>query len=147
MQQTNSSVSMISREEPSDGASSINYMTPLARGQSTESIEEWSILTDFTRHWQGTSHNATLRFYAGLDATGEVPQESRKAAVCRVMCVLLASRLDDESVISAYENMKDMYEWQLQASRLISKAPALSVMAISAMPVVERNPFVVDSDI
>jgi hypothetical protein len=61
--------------------------------------------------------------------------------------MVLATQLDDASIIDAYEAMNDLYVWQIEKGRLITKAPTRGVLKLSGMPRGTRTPFVVDNEL
>jgi hypothetical protein len=62
--------------------------------------------------WADTAADGNVRYTATVDVTGQVPVEHHPAAVCRMLCLYIVSRLNDESIMEAYELLNDVYSWQ-----------------------------------
>jgi len=83
---------------------------------------------------------------AAVEVTASLPPEKQAAFYCRLGCIMLAARLDDGDVVSAYETMSEMYKWHQEKHRYIPREPERGVLTLSSVSPRERHPFVVDNE-
>lgn len=96
--------------------------------------------------WDGTTADGAFHLNTIVDVTGYVSPEHLHAARCRFACIVLATQLDDASIVEAYESMNDLFTWQIEKGRLIPKPIVRGVLTLAGMPRVARTPFVVDNE-
>jgi hypothetical protein len=71
--------------------------------------------------------------------------EHYKASARRMLCLYLVSRLSDEATVEAFNALADIYSWQIEKERYVSKPrPALGRISLTDIKQLPRNPFVVD---
>jgi hypothetical protein len=55
------------------------------------------------------SHVTNIQF------TGAIPENTRAAAWCRIVCLYVVGRLDDNHIKEACENLSDIFKMQTEA--------------------------------
>ena len=96
--------------------------------------------------WASGSPDGRIQLSATVDVTDQISTEQHDALVYRAFCLYLITRLDDKSVIRAYETLLDLYSWQQESARTIPSPSTQGVLTLASMPRVERTPFVIDSE-
>lgn len=88
------------------------------------------------------------RFITTVEMTGASPTDLPSAAVCRLACYYMLSRLNETSLVTACHSLADIYSWQIERARWPTPVPA-EIRVVKSAPIMRRvqsRPFVISDD-
>jgi hypothetical protein len=92
----------------------------------------------------GTAAEGLVRYTTTVDVTGSIPTEHQKAAAYRILCLFIIGCLDDKAIIEAYNNLQDIYSWQMDQFQHPPKLKQVISTPLKSITRVSRTPFIVD---